>query len=296
MKTLLPNMVRFRSLIAVAALVAFGIFIAPQTAVGQTQDKFYFWVARGGNSGADSFVIEVDAAKKTQIENFWAQGKLPNFKGHIAVGSVDYNRNYNAPGHPVWNWYVASVDEITELSHNDTLYWPPRDGTASDIAANPQGWIQQYGDAIGLEAYVIRRQIDPAARDAMANVSNRGMAGNGERKLITGLILTGGSPRNVVVRALGPSLSSAGIQQAAGNPKIEVYQGSTKIASNADWKNDVRASSLAQSYPSLAPSNDKEAALLLTLFPGTYTLQGSNEDGSEGIVLLEAYDVDSATP
>lgn len=280
----------------VLLLILMGLAAALAPSAAEAQDKFYFWVAQGTNSGADSFVIEVNASKKAEIESFWAQGKLPNFKGHIAVGAVDYNRNYNAPGHPVWNWHVISVDEIAQLSHNDTLYWPPRDGTPSDIAANPQAWIQQYGDIIGLEAYFIRRQIDPAQPDAMANVSNRGVTGAGERRLITGLIITGGTPRNVVVRALGPSLSSADVQNAAANPKIEVYQGSTRIATNADWKSGTRANSLAQNYPALAPTNDKEAALLLTLLPGAYTLQGINEDGTEAIILLEAYDVDSATP
>jgi hypothetical protein len=149
---------------------------------------------------------------------------------------------------------------------------------------------------IGFENYFIGAQIDPSKTDAMANVSNRGVAGAGERKLITGLIVTGGTPRNIVVRALGPSLTGAGVQQAAANPKIEVYHGSNRIASNADWKSDPRANSFAQNYPSLIPSNDKEAALWLTLLPGTYTLQGSNEDGTEGIILLEAYDVDSTGP
>ena len=74
-----------------------------------------------------------------------------------------------------------------------------------------------------------------------------------------------------------------------------IYKGSTKLATNADWKTDFRSGFLAQNYPSLAPTNDKEAALLLTLFPGTYTVQGINEDGTEGIMLIEAYDVDSTT-
>jgi hypothetical protein len=113
--------------------------------------------------------------------------------------------------------------------------------------------------------------------------------------LITGFIITGGEPRNVVVRALGPSLSASGVHQVAANPKIAIYRGSTRIATNADWKSDPQHDSLAQNYPSLAPTNDKEAALLLTFSPGSYTVQGINEDGTEGIILLEAYDVDSAT-
>jgi hypothetical protein len=127
-------------------------------------------------------------------------------------------------------------------------------------------------------------------------VSNRGLTGAGEKTLIAGFIVNGGEPRNIVVRGLGPSLSASGIQQVAGNPRIVVFQGSTAIAGNGDWKKDLRADELNQKYPALAPSNDNEAAMLLTLLPGTYTLQGINENGTEGIMLLEAYDVDSAIP
>jgi hypothetical protein len=277
---------------------------SPRPVSAQSTEKFYFWVTGaasvlpGGACGSNSFVIEVDASKKAEIERFWAEKKIAQFRGHIVAGPADYNRNYHAPGHPVWNWHVASVDEIVQIFGvgHDASIQPPRDGGACDIALNPSDWIQKYGSVIGFEGYFIGPQIDLSKPDAMANVSNRGIAGVGERKLITGLIVTGGTPRNIVVRALGPSLSSAGIQQIAGNPKIEVFQGSHRIASNADWKSDPRANSFAQNYPSLIPSNDKEAALWLTLLPGTYTLQGSNEDGTEGIILLEAYDVDSTGP
>ena len=273
-----------------------GTVVSPD-ASAQSADKFYFWVTQGGGAGRDSFVIELDAAQKAQVEDFWAHSKIPNFRAHIAVGSIDYNKNYNAPGHPVWNWHVVSVDEIVQLFGiiHDASVQPPRDGTPSDIAVDPQGWIQKYGNQIGFEHYFITRELDLNRPDAMANVSNRGLTGSGEKTLTTGLIITGGEPRNVVVRALGPSLNANGIQQVAANPKIVIYKGSTKLATNADWKTDFRSGFLAQNYPSLVPTNDKEAALLLTLFPGTYTVQGINEDGTEGIMLIEAYDVDSTT-
>ncbi|MEO5721249.1 MAG: hypothetical protein ABIR71_07250 [Chthoniobacterales bacterium] len=81
---------------------------------------------------------------------------------------------------------------------------------------------------------ILGRAIDPNRKDALANVSNRGLSGAGEKRLITGLIISGGEPRNVVLRVLGPILSAAGVQQVAANPKIEVYRGSTRVASNAD--------------------------------------------------------------
>ena len=136
---------------------------------------------------------------------------------------------------------------------------------------------------------------EESKRDALANVSNRGMTGAGEKALITGLILTANEPREIVVRALGPSLSAAGVQQVAANPKIEVYGGANRFGSNTDWKTSRRAEELSRRFPSLTPANDKEAALLLTLLPGSYTIHGTNEDGTEGVILLEAYDVDSSS-
>ena len=285
-----------------AAAAIFCVLLLPRpTATAQPTEKFYYLVGPGaiGYPPPDqSFAIEVSATQAAEIEAIFKSGGPPGFSGTIAPGSVDYNRDYYAPGQPVWNWHVASVNAIFDFSK--TLFpacmCPDLVAKPSDIAANPDEWIRQNGDRYTPISFRIQRRIDPARRAAMANVSNRGVTGEGERKLITGLIISGGTPRNIVVRVLGPSLSSAGVRQAAANPKLEVYQDATRIATNADWKDDRRADFLAQNFPSLVPANDKEAALWLTLYPGNYTIQASNEDGTEGIVLIEAYDVDSSAP
>lgn len=276
----------------------------PGKAFGQSSPKSYYWVAPGTDPqtlyGAEykreeGFVVEVDSSTASQIDAGRARGFAMGVGGIIAAGSVDYNRNYFLPAHPVWNWHFAVVDKVFAVSvvFGDDDPRPARVANPSDIAANPGAWDGQRYEP---RFYEVKGRIDPAKLDAVANVSNRGVTGAGERVLITGFIITGGQPRNVVVRGLGPSLGSYGVQQVAANPKIEVCRGSTRIATNADWKTDTRANSLTQNYPSLTPSNDKEAALLLTLLPGAYTLQGSNEEGAEGILLLEAYDGDSSIP
>ena len=260
------------------------------TSNAQSPDKFYYWV-EGDNDG---FVVEVDADMKAQIE----AGTSVHFRAHIAAGSVPYNKNYCSPTHAVWNWHVVSVDALGIFYSSLDFYDPAKDDSASKIAQDPAAWIQRYGDEIHPAWYDIKRQIDPTLKDAMANVSNRGMTGAGEKTLITGLIITGGEPRNVLIRALGPSLSALGIQQPVANPKIDVYQGSHRIATNLDWKKDYRAADISQNYPALAPTNDREAAVLRTLLPGAYTIQVSKEgeDGVDGVAVVEAYDVDSSIP
>jgi hypothetical protein len=269
------------------------------SAQAQTSEKFYYRVVplylKQGYP-PDSFVIEVNAEHKTQVEEIHAKNRHASFRGHIASGSVEYNKDYSKVQNRVWNWHVASVFEIWDLNDTATggLPTPNSHSTATEIAENPDEWIRKNGTVYAPAIYRISDQIDPNSRTALANVSNRGMTGAGEKALITGLIIKGGEPRNVVVRALGPSLSAAGVQQVAGNPKIEVFSASgRRITQNADWKTDPRSATLSEAYPDLAPPNEKEAALLLTLMPGSYTLHGTNEDGTEGVVLLEAYDVDS---
>lgn len=285
------------SLRCLAAVTIFcAAFLSPRTtATAQSTEKFYYLVAPKYSPPDQSFVIEVSATQSAEIEAILKIGSTPGFGGTIAGGSVEYNRNYYAPGQPLWNWHVASVNQIFDFA--STLFiacmCPDLIAKPSEIAANPEEWIRQNGNRYTPTSFSIQRRIDPANRDAVANVSNRGLAGQGERKLITGLIITGGTPRNIVVRALGPSLGAAGVRQAAGNPKLEVFQGAVRIATNADWKDDARANLLAQNFPALVPGNDKEAAVWLTLYPGTYTIQASTEDATEGIVLIEAYDVDN---
>lgn len=289
-----------QSLLAGSSLCAI-LLAGPTSARAQSSGPFYYWVGPGGfrapSSPPQSFVIEVDSAQATQIEAIFSKGGRPGVGGRIAPGTVSYNKDYHSPDHRLWNWHYI---EEGIFDFNDTGFpaceCPSLVANPSDIDANPEEWIRQNGNIYTPIRYEIIRRIDPSQRTSVANVSNRGLAGAGERTLITGLILKGGEPRNVVVRALGPSLSASGIQQVAGNPRLVVHREGDPVASNSDWKQDSRSDELIQKYPSLAPTNDKEAALLLTLLPGAYTLHGLNEDGSEGVVLLEAYDVDSAAP
>jgi len=273
----------------------------PSGATAQTSGLFYYWVGPGSVFGApsvppQSFVIEVDGAQAAQIEAIFSKGGRPGVGGRIAPGTVDYNRDYYSPDHRVWNWHYIEegIFDFHETGF-PACECPFLVANPSDIAANPEQWINENKVYTPIRYQIIRR-VDPSQRTSMANVSNRGLTGSRERTLITGLIIKGGEPRNVVVRALGPSLSSSGIQQAAGNPRLVVHREGTVSTGNSDWRKDSRADELVQKYPTLVPLHDNEAAQLLTLLPGAYTLQGINEDGTEGIVLLEAYDVDSALP
>ncbi len=124
----------------------------------------------------------------------------------------------------------------------------------------------------------------------LANISTRGVVGGGEQVLIGGFIVKDGG-KTVLITARGPSLTSQGVQNAVQNPRLDLYRGNQIIASNADWKSNANASDIAGS--TVGPTDDREAALLVPLEPGAYTVVVSSETvGQQGVGLVEVFGID----
>lgn len=112
--------------------------------------------------------------------------------------------------------------------------------------------------------------------------------------MIGGLIATGTENKTIIVRAIGPSLTAAGVPGALANPTLELYQGQTLVFSNDDWRNSTQQIEIENS--GLAPTDDAESAIIWTLTPGqSYTAVVRGKDGQTGIGVVEAYDLDPAT-
>jgi len=124
----------------------------------------------------------------------------------------------------------------------------------------------------------------------LMNLSTRGRIGVGEEVLIGGLIVQGGAPKKVIVRALGPSLATS-IKGPLADPVMEIYDSSgTLIASNDDWATSAqRAEIIASTVP---PPNDLESAIVATLNPGSYTAIVRGVNGTSGVGLVEVYDLE----
>jgi hypothetical protein len=132
---------------------------------------------------------------------------------------------------------------------------------------------------------------DPGNR--LVNLSLRGPVGQDERVLIPGFVLGGDAPARVLVRAAGPALAAFGVAQPLERPQIAIYRGERLLRLNRGWSDggvayDLRvAAESAGAFPWAERSAD--AALLLILEPGPYTLQVSGLDGSVGEALAEVY-------
>lgn len=125
----------------------------------------------------------------------------------------------------------------------------------------------------------------------LANISTRGFVATGSNVMIAGLIIANNSSENdqVIVRGLGPSLGAFGITNPLTDPVLELHDvNGTLIASNDDWQDTQQAEIEAVG---LAPSDDVEAALIMTLPPGAYTAIESGKDGGTGVGLIEVYNL-----
>lgn len=132
----------------------------------------------------------------------------------------------------------------------------------------------------------------PANPSKAVNLSTRLRVASGENVMISGFIVAGTTPKNVIVRALGPSLQHAGIGDFLANPRLELHRADgSLVASNDDWKDDP-AQREAIEATGVAPQNDTEAALAVALAPGSYTAIVSGVDESAGVAVAEIYDLD----
>jgi hypothetical protein len=126
----------------------------------------------------------------------------------------------------------------------------------------------------------------------LANISTRSLVETGDKVMIGGLIAGPSNRGNtpVVVRALGPSLTSKGVSNALPNPSLELHdQNGSTIAANDDWQSDPNASQVQSA--GLAPSNPKESALYCILGPTAYTVVVRDAGGATGTGLVEIYNV-----
>ncbi|HZE57958.1 MAG TPA: matrixin family metalloprotease [Chthoniobacterales bacterium] len=126
------------------------------------------------------------------------------------------------------------------------------------------------------------------------NISTRGQVlGNGSQLLIGGFIVGGAQSKTVVVRAIGPSLSAAGINHPLNDPLVELHDGSgATLASNDNWQSGPNAAQIQSE--NLAPSQPSESALQATLNPGSYTAIVRSANGTDGVALVEVYDLSPA--
>ncbi|MDB6093094.1 MAG: hypothetical protein JWM32_656 [Verrucomicrobia bacterium] len=132
-------------------------------------------------------------------------------------------------------------------------------------------------------------QVDYANR--LVNVSARNRVGTGADVLILGFVITGTGTKQLLIRGVGPALTAYGVAGALANPTLDLLDvaGAT-LAHNDDWDAALAATFSRVGAFALEPGS-KDAALVVALPPGIYSVRLSGFGGTTGEALAEVYEI-----
>ncbi len=140
-------------------------------------------------------------------------------------------------------------------------------------------------------------EMAPTTR--VVNLSNRGFAGGGAEVMIPGFVVSSEGPRTLLLRAVGPTLAAFGVDQPLADPALTLFQRTPgrfddRVVLRADdWGElgDVeRIEETAREVGAFPlPPGSRDAAVVVTLPAGVYTVHAGGVGGLTGIVLVEVY-------
>ena len=147
--------------------------------------------------------------------------------------------------------------------------------------------VRGANNATGLGLFEVY-DLDRTLPGKLANISTRGHVDTGDNVMIAGVIIAGSKPVSVIVRAMGPSLTRAGVPNALDDPVLELRDpNGGLVVSNDNWQEheaEVNATMLA-------PTDPRESAIVARLYPANYTAIVRGKNGATGVALVEAYDL-----
>jgi len=123
----------------------------------------------------------------------------------------------------------------------------------------------------------------------LGNISTRSLVGIDQDVLIAGFIIDGTGPKQLVLRALGPTLAQFGVAGFLQDPTLELHNSAgALIAFNDNWAQAANANSIPAN---LRPPNTLESTIFVTLNPGSYTAIVRGLNNTTGVALVEGYDI-----
>ena len=262
-----------------------------------------FVVPNEQNNMHDGSISQGDAWLKTQILDGYYQWA----KTHHSLLIVTFDEDAsNTPSNQITTIFAGPM--IQPGNYFETNINPP-DSRPADGFITPTGTamthynvLRTLTDIYGLAPIGESADTPPitdvwrVSDSILLNSSTRLHTGRGDEVLIGGFIVAGPAKKRVVLRGLGPSLKLNGnpIAGTLQDPMIELRKSDgLLLAANDNWR-DTQTSEIQNA--GLAPADGRESAISISLDPGNYTVVLSGKNDSTGIALVEAYDVDRASP
>ncbi len=163
-------------------------------------------------------------------------------------------------------------------------------------AAGHTAVISSANGGSGIALGEVYSLAGPGSGLRLANLSSRGRVGRGEEGLIAGFVIAGAGGRTVLLRGVGPGLRKFEVEGVLADPRLRLVRDGGTILANDDWSaggNAVAIENAAREAGAFPLDEDsRDAAALVTLAPGAYTVVLSGADDGTGVALLEVYDLE----
>ncbi len=194
------------------------------------------------------------------------------------------------------NWQTENEQAIRDsgLAPSNDLEPAVLISLGGDFFSNKSYTVQVRGTNGGtglaiVEVYALGSESASAVSE-LRNISTRGRVGTGNDVMIGGVIVQGSSPQKVIVRAIGPDLAEAGVPGPLLDPTLELRDADGNLlAANDNWRTTQEQEIIASG---LAPQDDRNSAIVATLFPTSYTAIVRGSGDSSGIALVELYELE----
>jgi aldose sugar dehydrogenase len=251
---------------------------------------------------------------------FFNSGQLgAEYQNDVFVGDINNGHLYRFKLNSTRNGFLFQDAGLADLvadnsSELQEVVFGTGFGGITDLEIGPDGVLYVLSFEGKIFA-VSRPSTFTPSETPLVNISTRGSVGTGDNLLIAGFVIDGNASKTVLVRGRGPSMSAAPffVSGALANPLLRLFSGQAVIAQNDQWQDSpscngfvcgdaaqIAAADLdpCQANPgqsSAPPGCALEAAILITLNPGAYTVHLSGVGGGTGIGLIEVFDADGDT-
>ena len=248
-------------------------------------------VETGQHLGIAGFVISGSTSKKAIVRVLGpslGQFGVLNLLQDPAISLFDSSNTLIASND---NWMTTQQAEIQASGYAPGDNREP--AIVQTLAPGSYTAVVRGVNAASGAALLEVHDLAPSSGSLITNMSTRGVVGTDANVMIGGFIVGSGLGTNgdgsseVLLRGLGPELTSFGIADALQDPNMELYDGNGNVLlANDNWKGSQQAAIQATG---LAPGDDREPAILTTLIQGNWTAILRGKNNTTGVGLIELY-------
>jgi hypothetical protein len=262
-----------------------------RSAAGSGAETLIVGMSIGGANTTGTKNLLVRAIGPT-LTGFGVNGALSDPRVDLFSGSTVLvgNDNWDAATTPVATQAAVGAFALTAGSRDAALV---RNGlTAGSYTVQITGVGGATGVALA-ELYDLTPSASvTAATPRLVNISARTQVGTGGDILIAGFNVGGTGTRRLLIRAVGPTLTTFGVTGVLSDPRLEIYSGERVVASNDNWDAALTPLATQTAVGAFAlTSGSRDAVVIAPLAPGSYTAQVSGGGGTTGVALVEVYEL-----